>query len=344
MRQKLFQTDLHSAAWLVVAAFLLGAVPARASDDEAGAEFVHEVSSQGATIGSLALQYSVPVSKLKEWNNMNRPGPLERGTRIRIKRTRVKSDQQTDPVIHQVEPGQTLLSIAHNYGVSLRQLKDWNPRVSAASLQIGEHIRLHVPDEDGRSVSWGRPNEGRLFNGVALEDTIGLKVRNTHRAYGTRRVIHLLEAAAADIQGRWPDAPKLIVGDLSYESGGEMPPHKSHESGRDADLSFYHKGNAQLERFRAMNPETLDVVKTWRFFRQLIEAGVVEYIFVAYDLQKPLYEYARTLGYTERELKQIFQYPRSRHRRVGLIRDVGGGHDDHFHIRFTCPEYARHCH
>jgi murein endopeptidase len=161
-------------------------------------------------------------------------------------------------------------------------------------------------------------------------------------AYGTRRTVNLLKAAVADVKARWPDAPDLVIGHLSYKRGGHMHPHKSHQSGRDADGSFYYKGNVQLQNFHEMTPETFDAVKNWHLFKTLIDTGEVEYIFVRHDLQKVLYEYARSIGYTKKELAEIIQYPRPTHERVGIIRHTGG-HDDHFHIRFKCRDDDKHC-
>ncbi|MFB6375892.1 MAG: penicillin-insensitive murein endopeptidase, partial [Bradymonadaceae bacterium] len=93
------------------------------------------------------------------------------------------------------------------------------------------------PGRDGKSVSWGRASDGKLYNGVPLKSWHGLDTRSVSHAYGTERVVQMLMAAAADVQARWPDSPDLVVGHLSYKNGGPMSPHKSHESGRDADLS-----------------------------------------------------------------------------------------------------------
>jgi LysM repeat protein len=322
-------------------------VIAGASESRTSAGVIEEEIDKGETLGSIALRYDVSVDALKKWNNIEKIGTLQPGAKLLIhpnKSLTAKTDDGKRPLTHAVRPGDTLGSIADEYEVSEARLKSWNPQIDPRTLQIGQQVRLRVPKEDtNRSISWGSPNNGKLKNGVPLHDTVGLEVRTPRRAFGTRRVLRLLKAAAADIQARWPEAPKLKVGDISLPGGGYMEPHVSHQSGRDADLSFYHRGNVKLDAFKALTPETLDAVKMWHFFKTLIDTGEVEYIFVAYDLQKPLYEYARSQGYSKEELESILQYPRPRYRRVGIIRDVGGGHDDHLHIRFTCPTNNPHC-
>ncbi|MFB6375891.1 MAG: hypothetical protein ABEN55_22875, partial [Bradymonadaceae bacterium] len=114
------------------------------------------------------------------------------------------------------------------------------------------------------------------------------------------------------------------------------------ESGRDADLSYYYRGNVDLPRFFPMTESSFDTRKNWHLFKTLIDTGEVEYIFVSYYLQEMLYKYARSIGYTKKQLKEILQYPRPKHKTVGIIRH-SAGHDDHFHIRFTCGPKDRHC-
>ena len=108
-------------------------------------------------------------------------------------------------------------------------------------------------------------------------------MRSVSHAYGTQRVVWMLKAAVADVQARWPTAPDLVVGDISYRRGGRIKRHKSHQSGRDADISFYYRGNVQLPNFEEMDEETFDAAKNWHLFKTLIDTGEVEYIFINYD-------------------------------------------------------------
>ena len=227
--------------------------------------------------------------------------------------------------------------------MSTKKLKKWNRKVKPSKLRIGQSIRYYTWPRDGRSRSVGSPNRGRLVNGTPLESTWWLKVRYVSNAYGTRRVTRLIKAATADVAARWPEAERLVVGDISFKRGGRIKKHKSHQSGRDADISYYHRGNVKLPDFRDMSVDAFDASKNWHIFKTLIDTGEVRYIFVDYSLQRPLYEYARSIGYTADELHEIIQYPRPRSFGKGVIRHVPG-HDDHWHIRFTCDKNARGCH
>lgn len=320
--------------------------PAEESDEDKPRDVSYDRVEEGDTLATLALEHEVPVEDLQRWNDLDL-GELEPGMRVVVDRAGEDEEEEEEddgpvPVIHRIEKGDTLRGIASEYNVSVSDVKRWNRRLDPRRLQLGDRVRLYVPGANGESVSYGSAANGRLYNGVALKSTAGLEVRSIAHAYGTRRVIRLLRNAVADVKARWPNSPDIVVGHLSYKNGGAMSPHKSHESGRDADASYYYRGNVQTPDFYKMTEETFDARKTWHLFKTLIDTGEVEFIFVSYYLQKPLYEYARSIGYTEEQLAELIQYPASKYESVGVIRH-SAGHDDHFHIRFTCGPKDRHC-
>ena len=293
-------------------------------------------------LGTVGLEFRLDPEEIAHWNDLETIVP-DVGTAIVLKFD-AKPRKQTKPlpVIHRVRRGDTYEKIAKKYGVSVKKLKRWNRGINPRRLRIGQSIRMHIPGRDGRSVSYGSANRGRLYNGVALETAAGLKVRSVSHSYGTRRVTALLKAAAMDVQARWPDAPSLVVGDLSYRRGGRIKRHKSHQSGRDADISFYYRGNVQLPDFQDMDVVSFDAAKNWHIFKTLIDTGEVEFIFINYPLQRLLYQYARSIGYEETDLEEILQYPRPPSTGVGTIRHARG-HDDHWHIRFKCGPLDKNC-
>ena len=308
----------------------------------------------GDTLGGIALRFEVAVSDMRSWNKLD-SNKISAGDSLILKRgipapkisilkpKKVKKRRKSRS--YKVRSGDTFESIARRNKTTIKKVRRMNPRVNPRRLQIGQRIKLsggssYVPTiklpkkiSANKSVSWGKANYGRLYNGVTMNSTPGLAIRNPTRAYGTRHTVRMLEAAAADVMARWPDAQDLHVGDVSHPNGGYMTPHKSHQSGRDADISYYYRGNVKLERFVGMTPETFDAVKNWHLFKTLIDTQQVEYIFVDYQLQKVLYEYAVSIGYRASELAGILQYPNRGG--SGIIR-YSRGHANHFHIRFKC--------
>lgn len=318
--------------------------PAFAEDRSAKeGNIVRYTVAEGDTLGGIALKFGAELEDVQTWNELSGL-EVEPGRELIVKSGKKVKKKPSGPVpiTHRVRPGDTFEGIAKKYKVKISSVKRWNRGVNPRKLQIGQRVRVYVQSKGGASESYGKANGGRLYNGVPLKDGPGLQVRSKARAYATERTTRLIRAALADVKARWPDAPEAIAGDLSQRGGGRIRPHASHQSGRDADISYYYRGNVQLPNLYPITYETLDAVKTWHLFKTLIDTGKVEFIFAVRPVQRALYEYARSIGYTEEELEPILQYPRPNSAREGIIRHVSG-HDTHFHIRFTCGPLDRSC-
>ncbi|MBA2663276.1 MAG: penicillin-insensitive murein endopeptidase [Bradymonadaceae bacterium] len=334
------------AASLMLAGMVVS-TPA-SSENKPQDDLLYYTVSPEDTLGAIALRFKVGINDLLGWNKLDSIAIVADTTLIVRSAEVIKPPapvSKTMAVVHTVRAGDTFEAIAKRHRVSVQQIQQWNRRVNPRRLQIGQQVRLQVPNvttTDGRSTSWGAANGGRLYNGVALQDSPGLRVRNQARAFGTKRTINLLEGAGADIKARWPDAPDMVVGSLSQQNGGRMRPHKSHQSGRDVDLAFYHRGNIELPDFRNMTPETFDAVKNWHLLKILIDTSEVEYVFIDYRLQKVLHEYGLSIGYSAEELEPLIQYPHGQNASNGLIRHARG-HLNHAHIRFRCGPEDSNC-
>lgn len=296
----------------------------------------------GDTLFGIALEYDVSVADIRRWNNLSgdsiRPGQ-ELVLHVRGGSSQVRIE-------HEVESGDTGLGIALKYGVRLDALRRWNPRANLDRLRIGQELYVYVQgssrggsgsgSSSGSSdpSSMGSPNRGRLLNGIALADGPGIDVRYQANAYGMPVTVDAIRYAYGRLLAVYPLAPRVEVGDLSLETGGRMSPHRSHQNGLDADIAYFTKDAAEFCEFEAISADQLDPQLQWYLFELWIEWGAVEYLFVDYDLQQPLYEYAASQGYSEQQLSEWFQYPRGKSSRVGLIRHERG-HDDHFHVRFV---------
>jgi murein endopeptidase len=113
-----------------------------------------------------------------------------------------------------------------------------------------------------RSRALGRPYGGRLARGVELpafgthfvtvDPVTGTSPNPAWRRYGTDGLIGVLLEVAEAHAAAHPDAPRLVVGDLSRPHGGRFgreyggDGHRSHQNGLDADV-FYPRRDG-LER------------------------------------------------------------------------------------------------
>ncbi len=204
-----------------------------------------------------------------------------------------------------------------------RQVRGAAPLVARCANEGGEH---------GRSV--GRATDGELVQGCELpERGPGYVCRHPAR-FGTPFVVAALQAAAAQVVRVHGQGPELVIGALSADGGGPLRPHRSHQSGRDADVGLFAlEGGGKV--FRALRPSEFDVERTWTAISSLIRTGRVIYVFLDMDLQEPLYRYLERSDVDEATLQRLFQYPGGHDSKRGLIRHARG-HRDHFHVRLSC--------
>lgn len=284
----------------------------------------------GDTLGGIAREYGVSVDELRRWNEL-RGDTINVGQTLTI-RTRSGSGERVREE-YTVRSGDTGLAIARRLRVSWADLQRWNPRTDFDRLRIGQTLAYYV-DGGGDSTSRGTPSRGRLRNGMRLDDGNGFTVRDPARSWGNQATVLSISNGIARVQARFIDAPALVVHDLSYERGGPISPHRSHQNGLDVDISYYRTDCSARCEWTTVRPEQLDVARQWYLFRFWIQQGMVEYIFVDRDLQVPLYEYAAARGASPEELAEWFEYP---HGNSAIIRHERG-HDDHFHARFVAVD------
>jgi penicillin-insensitive murein DD-endopeptidase len=203
----------------------------------------------------------------------------------------------------------------------------------------------------GRSI--GSPTEGHLLGGAHLEETSYLRIAPNDTAgdvrWGLEPLVAMIDRAARQVRRQFPDAV-TSVGHLSREGGGDIDSHRSHESGRDADIAFFVRsasGRQLLPRhfvpFRGDGTAAswpgayFDDAKNWTLVSALVtdpEAHVT-HLFVAAPLRGRLLAYAERMGVSAS----------ARMRAAEVLQQPHGSlpHDDHFHVRIGCPSHMSAC-
>jgi penicillin-insensitive murein endopeptidase len=196
------------------------------------------------------------------------------------------------------------------------------------------------------SLSIGAPNNGWQVRAKRLRSTSSLKIKSNSagRSYGHPALVLMLQRSAKDVASASP-ASIMLVGDLSAEDGGQISGHRSHQSGRDADVGFYlrdAKGRqvvldhfVQIDRDgKVLGEKNLyfDDMRNWLLVRSWLRdkrAGI-SHVFVASHVRARILEFARA------------NKARSRHydAAAALLHQPSNAaaHDDHFHVRIECPE------
>jgi len=215
-----------------------------------------------------------------------------------------------------------------------RQQEVQRDKVRIAFLNLdGEPVTITF---QRRSRSIGSATRGRLENPNCIPERGAGFISISKARCGTDETIALITYAVSELMRRYPDTVPMVIGAISDADGGRVRPHRSHRSGRDVDIGYFAKNNQKLTAFVNIPFDQIDFEKTFFVMATLIATGRVDYIFVNYALQKSFYETAKAFGYDDQQLSYIFQYPRGKKARVGIIRHAKG-HLRHFHVRFSCP-------
>jgi LysM repeat protein len=356
---------VHAAAGAAAAA----ATPDAATDRKPARKWVTHTIVPRETLDEIAARYDVKPSEITAWNKkVLGGGGLKAGRDLRIHARRLAPPRKK--IKYTVEFGDTWSEIATKYNIDVGDLRAWNksvpkqfnagqkitvytnprpPKIASIDpnyvpgpddIEVGlQPDALPVIDVPKGGVSIGRPTKGRLYNGVQLPDTDYYDVRRPEEAWGSSHTVEMIQTALATFRRDSGYDGKIIVASLSKQNGGRFRPHRSHQSGRDADIRLPKKRGADL---KSDDPNAIDWEASWKMIDAFIDTGAVEYIFLDYSRQKRLYDAARKLGVSKGELEKAIQYPRARKTNNGLVRHAEG-HMVHIHVRIECPDNQARC-
>ncbi|MGB8223548.1 MAG: penicillin-insensitive murein endopeptidase [Polyangiales bacterium] len=285
---------------------------------------------KGDTLTAIALKHNTSVAELLAAN------PGVKGETIYTGQT-IDVGEPRPLVVLRLERGDTLLAVADRYDVSARDLIRWNARLDERDPRPGADIRIYTRTPVSPSEAVGPTNRGRLEHGVPLPTHRGYVIRTQARAYGTEETTRWIVAGVDAVNAKFKQTKVLRVHDISDHNGGPIRDHKSHQNGRDADISYYQEDCPSSGcPFEKVKSSELDVARQWALLEYWLRNGQAEMIFIDYRLQAKLYRYAKRQGVKKAQLDQWMQYPRSKYEPAGVIRHYRN-HEDHFHVRFVCP-------
>lgn len=195
------------------------------------------------------------------------------------------------------------------------------------------------------SLSVGYPNQGWQVRAKKLRRTRYLRIKSGsgRNVYGHPALVLMLRRSSHEIARTVPGSV-MVVGDLSRKGGGPLSGHRSHQSGRDADIAFYmkdaHGRNHIPTRFIAFDGNgkardgsglVFDDYRNWLLVQSWVRdrrAGL-SHIFVSRALRARLLAYGRRTKEFKRhanEVARLLKQPEN-----------SSPHDDHFHVRISCP-------
>jgi penicillin-insensitive murein endopeptidase len=222
------------------------------------------------------------------------------------------------------------------------------------ALLVSGCFNTPTPLAPGLHGTVGAPNRGVLTESEELPvrgpGFVRFRPQSSHY-FGRPRLVHALTSAAASVATLAPGGAPLSIGDLSAKTGGRIPGHDSHRTGRDVDLLFLvttpagasvpspgfvrFEGDGLARVENSTDYVRIDVAREWLLLRSLLtspEVGV-QFMFVCRELEALLIDHARALGEPDSLVWQA--------ETVMLEPSDSLRHDDHVHLRIACsPEEA----
>lgn len=179
------------------------------------------------------------------------------------------------------------------------------------------------------SVSVGLVGEGRIINAIPFPEGEAWTVVVPESCWTTQETAQAITAAARQVREWFPDGAPLRVGQVSGPEGGYLPPHVTHQNGRDIDVGLFYPGP---EPYRIKEREkVMDVPMNWAFAKAILMHGDVQYILLDWRVQKALYAFALAHGENKAWLDSLFNAGRR------SVFHHARRHRDHFHVRLFNP-------
>jgi penicillin-insensitive murein endopeptidase len=184
----------------------------------------------------------------------------------------------------------------------------------------------------GSARAIGYYSAGCLVGGRAVDvDGKGFTVMNPQRGrhYAHKSMVRFIRDLAAAVTSRGLDG--LSLGDFSQPRGGPAPRgHASHQTGLDADIWYARGAGDDPDPVPMVDRDTNTLTAAWG----------------------PAQEQMVTLAARDRRVDRIFVHPVIKRALCASatgdrswLRKVRSwwGHDEHFHVRLSCPRSDRHC-
>lgn len=101
------------------------------------------IVQKGETLYGIAKMYNLNVMAIAEWNNLNIQDGIKPDQVIELKTQNVTPTASLEPleIVHEVKASDTLYSVARKYGVTIKEIMDWNAK-SDFNISVGEKLKI----------------------------------------------------------------------------------------------------------------------------------------------------------------------------------------------------------
>ena len=225
---------------------------------------------------------------------------------------RHRSAGEDAPAVLEDPPSLTFGLDDFGFRFPARKPKPTPERTARADEQAPEPVRVQWH----HATSVGLQYAGRLIDGTQLpqkgpnwvtwDPATASSPNLPGRLYGHEHTIRAILSVLSGYRAAHPDAPRVVVGDISLRHGGRMDEHVSHQNGLDVDI-YYPRLDRQV--VAPTSPHQIDRRLAQDLLDRFVAAGA-KVVFVGYSTG------------LRGESGVVVPYP---------------NHENHMHVRFPVP-------
>ncbi|HEX2734603.1 MAG TPA: penicillin-insensitive murein endopeptidase, partial [Polyangiaceae bacterium] len=255
-------------------------------------------------------------------------GTVQKGGKARAlspssasKSSNVRARSRTDHKTHASSGGDASRKVSAN-----KQLESQPP-----VAEVPPEIRALGP------LSVGHPAAGYLVNAVPMPPDPDWVLTAAQHGFATQETVDGLSHCIHQVHERFAGSEPTKLGSLSAIGGGHVSPHKSHRTGRDADVYFFRLPGAPWNK--AATRDDLDLPRTWSLLRCFITDTDVDMILIDRKVQAWIEDYALASGEPRAWVEGLF-HDHDQPKQMAVVRHEPG-HVAHMHVRFSSPKARR---
>ena len=129
------------------------------------------------------------------------------------------------------------------------------------------------------TISVGFADQGRLINAARMPQDEAFVCQRPELAFGTQETVEALTLAFRAVHKQFPASAPARLSHIGLADGGYLRPHRSHQSGRDADIGFFYT-NDSIPGRGARREKLIDPARNWALLRALVTQTDVQVILV----------------------------------------------------------------
>jgi LysM repeat protein len=176
-----------------------------------------------------------------------------------------------------------------------------------------------------------------LVNSIAMPSSKDWVLTSPDHGFATQETVDALSLCLTRVHEQFSATQPTRLGSISAVRGGRISPHKSHRTGRDADVYFFRKPGARWNR--AATESDIDLAPTWALLRCFITETDVDMVLIDKRVQGWLQAHALASGESKEWIKALF-HDQKEPRQMAVVRHEPG-HVAHMHVRFSSPKARR---